>query len=100
MFILGEMQTLVELSRQAIKDFRKAPGYIRNKLISWTQSVETIGLEATRRIPGYHDEPLQGQRVGQRSIRLNQQWRAIYSVTDDAPTLQILTVQEVTPHDY
>jgi toxin HigB-1 len=45
---------------------------------------------------GYHDEPLQGKRYGQRSIRLNHQWRLIY----EEKTGTVIEVQEVTAHDY
>jgi ABC-2 type transport system ATP-binding protein len=31
--------------------------------------MELDGLDATRRVPSYHDEPLKGARAGQRSIR-------------------------------
>jgi len=62
-------------------------------------SVESKGLEEVRRQPGWHDEPLKGQRRGQRSIRLNRQWRAIYVVLSDG-TVEFCEVREVTPHDY
>jgi len=45
--------------------------------MAWIEAVEEDGLEATRRVPGFHDEPLKGPRRGQRSIRLSRQWRAI-----------------------
>ena len=32
---------------------------------------------------GFHDEPLRGQRHGQRSIRLNRAYRAIYVISSD-----------------
>lgn len=38
------------------------------------------GLYEVRKIPGYHDEPLKGKRTGQRSIRLNRAYRAIYII--------------------
>ncbi|STX29298.1 Uncharacterised protein [Legionella beliardensis] len=33
----------------------------------------------TRKSPGWHDEPLKGERAGQRSIRLNKQGCNLYS---------------------
>ena len=42
-----------------------------------------MGLRETRKIKGYHDEPLQGDRKGQRSIRLNKAYRAFYIVKED-----------------
>jgi proteic killer suppression protein len=40
--------------------------------------VEEQGIEEAREIPGYHDEPLRGEREGQRSVRLSRAYRAIY----------------------
>ena len=60
--------------------------------------VQEDGLDEARKIPGFHDEPLHGHRRGQRSIRLNRQWRAIYKLEENREIhIEIL---EVTPHDY
>jgi toxin HigB-1 len=56
-------------------------------------------VEAVRKISGYHDEPLHGNRAGQRSIRLSRQWRAIYAIQSDAQ-IEFIEVQEGNPHDY
>jgi putative endonuclease len=45
--------------------------------ISILVAVCKSGLEETRKRLGWHDELLVGDRKGQRSIRLNKQWRAI-----------------------
>jgi proteic killer suppression protein len=50
-------------------------------------------------MPGYHDEPLHGQRAGQRSIRLSRQWRAIYVTLSDG-RVEFIELQEVNPHAY
>ena len=89
----------IELTKLAKKQLLKAPKHIRLKLDIWRQTVLLQGLEATRKEKGFHDEPLYGQREGQRSIRLNKQWRAIYSTLADG-SLTLLTIEEVTPHDY
>jgi proteic killer suppression protein len=89
----------IELTKLAKKQLLKAPKHIQLKLNIWRTTVLLQGLEATRNEKGYHDEPLQGKRQCQRSIRLNRQWRAIYS-THDNGTLTLLTIEEVTPHDY
>lgn len=89
----------VLLSSQARKDLRKVPRHILNKLDVWIDSVEREGLENVRRIPGFHDEPLKGQRVGQRSIRLSRAWRAIYEVLTDQ-RVSFVSVMEVTHHEY
>jgi proteic killer suppression protein len=59
----------IRLSRSARKDLRRVPAHILDKFETWVQAVELDGLEEVRKIPGYHDEPLSGDRLGQRSIR-------------------------------
>ena len=61
--------------------------------------VNKAGLEETRKRPGWHDEPLLGERKGQRSIRLNKQWRAIYIIKSNG-TIEFVEVTEVMPHEY
>lgn len=70
----------VTLSRQAIKDLGSIPINIPAKLQLWIEHVNTDGLYETRKSRGYHDEPLQGKRFGQRSIRLNRSYRAFYKI--------------------
>ncbi len=74
------------------------PAQVRTKLLAWAKAVRDFGLEEVRKVPGYHDEPLKGERAGQRSIRLNKQWRAIYVVVEDQTVY--VYVEEVTPHAY
>ena len=61
----------VVLTRLAQKQLRKVPRHVAVKLQSWVEAVEIQGLEEVRRMPGYHDESLRGERRGQRSIRLS-----------------------------
>ena len=89
----------VDLSAGARKDLRKAPRSIVAKLRAWIDDVENNGLEEARRRPGYHDEPLHGERRGQRSVRLNRAWRAIYIVVDGG-TVEFVEVEEVNKHVY
>ena len=93
------MLSRVVISKSAQRDVKRAPVQVRRKLALWVRSVETVGVEAVRKVPGYHDEPLQGQRVGQRSIRLSRQWRAIYVVLSNGQ-LEFIEIQEVNPHAY
>jgi proteic killer suppression protein len=93
------MINVVLMTRRAEKDLESAPKHVLGKLLEWVATVETIGLEETRKRPGWHDEPLKGQRKGQRSVRLNKKWRAIYIVREDG-SVEYVEVQEVTPHDY
>ncbi len=89
----------VELTKRARKDLEAAPRHVQMKFRVWVSSVESVGLTETRKAAGWHDEPLQGDRQGQRSIRLNRQWRAIYVERPDG-TPEFARVEEVMPHDY
>lgn len=88
----------VRLSDSVQKQLRKMDVRVRTKLLAWAMAVEKDGLEKVRRIPGYHDEPLSGDRKGQRSVRLNKHWRAIYVIEGDQ--VRIALVVEVIPHSY
>lgn len=89
---------VVELSRKAKKDLKSLPIHIIDKLESWIRAIELDGLRATQRIPGYHDEPLKGDRFGQRSIRLSRAYRAIYVKKKDE--IEFLLIEEVNKHEY
>lgn len=80
------------------KDLHKIPLSIKKKLFTWVAAVEERGIYEVRKVPGYHDEPLEGKRKGQRSIRLNKQWRAIYRTI--TKKIELVVIEEVTPHDY
>ena len=88
----------VEVAVNIKKNLHKIPLQIRKKLFTWVAAVEERGLKEVRKIPGYHDEPLKGDRQGQRSIRLNKQWRAIYQIINK--NIEFVLIEEVTPHDY
>jgi len=90
---------LVFISKLAQRQIRKVPQHVAVKLAAWAEAVEHDGLEEVRKIPGFHDEPLRGQRKGQRSIRLSQAYRAIYEIRADG-TIDFVSVEEVNKHDY
>ena len=93
----------VVITKGAQKDIRNAPLHVARNLKTWAELVETEGLEKTRKISGYHDEPLKGKRSGQRSIRLNIAWRALYKIEKDERGRNIvnfISVFEVTKHEY
>ncbi len=73
------MITDVQITKSALKDLKRIPIYLQEKFRAWVMAVSKAGLEETRKRPGWHDEPLLGNRKGQRSVRLNKQWRAIYN---------------------
>jgi proteic killer suppression protein len=88
----------VVISEGAKKQLRKVPMHIVDKLLGWIRLVEEHGLEEIRKISGYHDEPLKGDRKGQHSIRLSRAYRAIYAVVDSAASF--VSVKEVHKHKY
>ena len=81
------------------KSIKKLPEHIVIKLLSWAKRVEIYGLEEVRKIAGFHDEPLKGERAGQRSIRLNKAYRGIYTI-DQTGTIRIIKIIEVNKHAY
>lgn len=92
------MVNQVRLSRRAQKDLRSVPRHVAIKLGAWAEDVAHRGLEQVRRMPGYHDEPLQGPRQGERSIKLSRAYRAICTVHLDE--VEFVRIEEVTKHDY
>lgn len=89
----------VEISDDAVKALRKVPEHVRNKLLYWVELVERLGLNVVSVTPGWHDEPLKGKRAGQRSIRLNRAYRAIYVIKTDG-SAELVRIEEVSKHDY
>jgi len=74
------------------------PNHIQQKLRGWVELVEEEGPEEARKVKGFHDEPLKGKRWGQRSIRLNRAYRAIYVVIKEK--IEFVSVEEVSKHEY
>lgn len=87
------------LRKKLISELKKLPKHIVIKLTAWIDAVGHDGLNEVRKIPGYHDEPLHGDRKGQRSIRLSKSYRAIY-VIDKSGQMEIVEIIEVNKHDY
>ena len=77
----------------------RVPEYIAEKLKLWVFMVETEGLESVRKCKGFHDEPLKENRQGQRSIRLNRAYRAIYVTRSDGSD-DFVSIEEINKHDY
>jgi len=88
----------VVLRKKLQVDLIKLPKHIIAKLTAWINAVGHDGLSEVRKIPGYHDEPLQGERKGQRSIRLSKSYRAIYFI-DKSGQMEIVEIIEVSKHD-
>jgi proteic killer suppression protein len=90
----------VILSKKVEKTLVELPAHITLKLLGWVKNVKEFGLNATRKIPGYHDEPIKGKaRKGQRSIRLNKAYRAFY-IIDENHEVHFIEVIEVNKHEY
>jgi toxin HigB-1 len=81
------------------KDLKRLPDHILRKLQKWAEQVEMLGLREIKKVPGYHDEPLIGDRKGQRSIRLSRSYRAIYIEEKDG-TIELVIIIEVNKHKY
>lgn len=92
-------ETQVFLSKFAEKQIKKLPKQISEVLFIWVESIELSGIADIRKLKGYHDEPLKGDRKGQRSVRLNRSYRVIY-VENENKNLVLITVIEVNKHEY
>lgn len=91
--------TRVLISKFAEKQVKKLPKPISEALFIWVESVELTGIADIRKLKGYHDEPLRGDRKGQRSVRLNRSYRVIYTENENKE-LVLITVIEVNKHEY
>jgi proteic killer suppression protein len=67
--------------------------------MAWVGAVQLDGIQETRRLPGYHDEPLHGEWRGHRSIRLSLAYRAIYTIQSDG-VVEFARVETVNKHRY
>lgn len=93
--------TQVLINKKAEKDLRKLPVHIVEKLETWILLVEKYGVLETRKIKGYHDELLKGNRKGQHSIRLSKGYRAFYIEHNNGEIeLSYLEIIEVNKHEY
>lgn len=90
---------VVEFTKFAAKQLQKVPAQVRAAVYTWKTTVELEGLPEVMKLKGYHDEPLKGQRKGERSIRLNRAYRLIY-IKDDQGEAVVVGVQEVNKHEY
>ncbi|MCH9717789.1 MAG: hypothetical protein K0U24_07525 [Gammaproteobacteria bacterium] len=88
----------VKLSNKAENDLKKIPLHIVFKLQVWVDGVRKYSLPDMRKRPGFHDEPLKGDRKKQCYIRLNKAYRAFY-IIDDHEKIHFIEVIEVNKHD-
>jgi addiction module RelE/StbE family toxin len=73
------------------------PRIVQARYQKWKDIVEASGPMGLRRVKGYHDEALRGDRKGHRSSRLGAQYRVVYTVI--ANKVQVKVV-DVSAHDY
>lgn len=95
---MADIYTVV-WGRRVEKQLCRLPQHIQEKFLGWVELIKFQGVREIRKFPGFHDEPLKGARLGQRSIRLNQAYRAIYIETQDG-SVECLEVIEVNKHEY
>lgn len=97
--MITKNKALITYSKLAEKELRKLPLNIIESLSYWVEIVSKMGLSEVRKISGYHDEPLKGERKGQRSIRLNKAYRAIY-IQHENEEIELIEIIEVNKHKY
>ncbi|MGI9548536.1 MAG: type II toxin-antitoxin system mRNA interferase toxin, RelE/StbE family [Bdellovibrionales bacterium] len=85
----------VFLKKQIQKDLKKLPRYIVVSLDKWIRIIDEEGYENIKKIKGYKDHALKGNRKNQRSSYLSKSYRVIYQVTKE--DIEIL---EVNKHEY
>jgi len=85
------------LTKKVQKQIKKVPDYIRGNFHLWVKTVEKCGIKETRKIKGYHDEPLFGKRINQRSVRLSKAYRVFYIEHKDKIVIEVI---EVNKHEY
>jgi len=79
------------------KTATKLPIQVVKKYEIWKDLVFRHGPEKLKEFPGFNDEKLKGDREGQRSSRLNLQYRVIYEIERELITVFVI---EITPHEY
>lgn len=84
--------------RAVERDLLRTPKPLVIKFQKWIDDIEKYGLEEVRKVRGWHDHTLKGDRAGQRAIYLNKQWRAVYVI--EGAGIKIVRVIEVHPHAY
>jgi len=76
---------------------KKLPGQVVKKYELWKDIVFRHGPDKLKEFPGFHDEKLKGDRAGQRSSRLNLQYRVIYEVEKEIVTVKVI---DINAHKY
>lgn len=91
------VRTKITRTKSFEKQLDKVPDFIQKKVLFWIFLVESGGIWEVMKSPGFHDEPLRGDRKSQRSVRINKAYRLIYQIIQDRVHIELL---EVHKHDY
>lgn len=83
--------------RNLDKIIAKLPLQVVKKYELWKDIVFRHGPDKLREFPGFHDEKLKGELEGQRSSRLNIQYRVIYSIEKEMVSVYVI---DITLHKY
>lgn len=83
--------------RRMSRTLSKLPQEVLKRYEKWKDIVRISGPQGLRAIKGFHDEALKGERRGQRSSRLGQQYRVIYEISAKEVLVYVL---DLTAHDY
>lgn len=94
-----EIPCKIWLTKFAEKQLKKLPKNIIAAYYTWVKTIELDGIRNTRKLSGYHDEPLKGDRKGQRSVRLSKSYRVIYEETNTGSII-LIAIQEINKHEY
>ena len=76
---------------------QRLPVQVLKRYEKWKDIVRISGPTGLRLIKGFHDEALRGEWKGQRSSRLGNQYRVIYSIVGREVLVEVI---DITAHDY
>lgn len=79
------------------KQLKLCPVSVLKKYEKWKDVVTISGQQGLALIKGFADEALIGEWNGNRSSRLNQQYRVIYKINNNEV---YVLVEQISPHDY
>jgi proteic killer suppression protein len=97
-FKTEELKALYETPLEEIRGKRKVPTEVLKRYKSRIDLlIEIAKIEELRPFKGLNFEFLKGDRKGQCSIRLNDQYRLIITPMDEK-TVQVLLINEISKH--
>ena len=83
--------------RRVARQITSIPIDILKRYEKWKDIVRFSGPAGLRLIKGFHDEALSGEWSGNRSSRLGQQFRVLYTVVAQKVLVKVI---DVSAHDY